>query len=117
MTDTREPGAPLPTAVKLADVEEREIVPGYKARFVHGANMTLAYWQIEAGAVLPEHSHPHEQASNLLSGDFELTVSGERHRLKPGMVFMIPPDAVHAGRAISDCQILDVFQPVREDYR
>ena len=104
-------------AVLLADVQEREIVPGYRARFVHGTNMTLAFWEIDAGAVLPEHSHPHEQASNLLRGEFELTLSGECIQLKPGMVVMIPPDAVHGGRAITACQILDVFQPVREDYR
>lgn len=117
MTGPRVPQPSLPAAIMLADVQEREIVPGYRARFVHGANMTLAFWQIEAGAHLPEHSHPHEQASNLLSGEFELTVSGECLQLKPGMVVMIPPDAVHAGRAITTCQILDVFQPVREDYR
>ena len=117
MTAPRERPPSLPAAVRLADVEEREIVPGYRARFVHGASLTLAFWQVEAGAILPEHSHPHEQASNLLSGEFELTVSGECHQLTPGVVVVIPPNAVHTGRAITACQILDVFQPVREDYR
>lgn len=102
---------------QLSDLQQKEIITGYRARFIHGLNMTLAYWEIDAGATLPEHSHPHEQASNILSGEFELTVDGESHLLKPGMGFMIPPDTPHAGRALTACQILDVFQPVREDYR
>jgi len=103
--------------VRLSELQQKEIVPGFRARFVHGLNMTLAYWEIDAGAALPEHSHPHEQVSNVLSGEFELTVAGESYLLKPGLIFMIPPDTPHAGRAITACRIMDVFHPVREDYR
>jgi quercetin dioxygenase-like cupin family protein len=67
--------------------------------------------------LLPEHSHPHEQITNILSGEFELTVDGEPIRLHAGDYLVIAPDAVHSGRSITDCRILDVFCPVREDYR
>jgi quercetin dioxygenase-like cupin family protein len=101
---------------RLEDLEPREIVPGYVARFVHTDNMTFAYWTIEAGASLPSHQHPHEQVANLLEGEFELTLEGQVHILKPGTVLVIPSQAVHSGRAITDCRILDVFHPCREDY-
>jgi len=39
--------------IDLDQIEEKEIVPGYRAVFVHSATMTLAYWTIEAGANLP----------------------------------------------------------------
>ena len=100
----------------LKDLEAREIVPGYKARFVHSEHMTLAYWTIEAGASLPSHKHHHEQVSNLLEGEFELTLEGEVHLLSPGSVLVIPSEAVHSGTAVTDCRILDVFYPRREDY-
>jgi quercetin dioxygenase-like cupin family protein len=58
----------------LDEIEEKELVAGFKARFVHSENMTLSYWNIEAGAQLPEHSHPHEQVTNVLEVKFELTV-------------------------------------------
>ncbi|NOY99053.1 MAG: cupin domain-containing protein, partial [Chloroflexi bacterium] len=44
--------------INLSALEEKEIIPGYKATFVHSGHMTLAYWSVTAGASLPEHSHP-----------------------------------------------------------
>jgi quercetin dioxygenase-like cupin family protein len=105
------------TIVELADVEERRPFPGFAVRFVHSANVTLAYWDIEAGALLPEHSHPHEQVANVLEGRFELTVDGQSGVLDPGSVAIIPSHAVHSGRAVTNCRIVDVFYPIREDYR
>jgi quercetin dioxygenase-like cupin family protein len=102
--------------IDLNDVDEREIIPGYHVRFVHSENMTLAYWRVEAGAEIPEHSHPHEQIVNLIEGQFELVVDGEARQIEQGSIALIPGGVSHSGRAISDCRIIDVFYPVREDY-
>ena len=103
--------------IDLNNTDEKEIVPGYFARFVHSENMTIAYWNIKAGSSLSAHSHPHEQISSIIKGEFELTVDGTRHLLKPNNVFVIPSGIPHSGKAITDCKIIDTFYPVREDYR
>lgn len=102
---------------ELAALEPRELVPGHHGRFVHSEHTTHVYWQIEAGAVLPEHSHPHEQIANVLEGTYELIVEGESFVLNAGDVLVIPGGATHGGSAKTDCRILDVFSPVREEYR
>ena len=101
----------------LASLAPRELVPGHHGRFVHSEHTTHVYWEIEEGAQLPEHSHPHEQIVNLLEGTYELIVDGESHVLEAGDVLVIPGDAVHSGGAHTACRILDVFSPVREEYR
>jgi quercetin dioxygenase-like cupin family protein len=101
----------------LDQIEGKEIVQGYRARFVHSENITLAYWEVDPGAELPEHSHPHEQIANVLEGRFELTVAGETWILEPGMVAVIPSQVPHGGKALTACRLLDAFHPVREDYR
>ena len=53
----------------------------------------------------------------MLEGVLELTVNGEVFQLGPGDIFVIAPNLPHSGRALSACQVLDVFAPVREDYR
>lgn len=103
--------------IDLTSIDEKEIVAGYRARFVHGDNLTMAYWNVDPGAELPEHSHPHEQVANVLEGIFELTVDGESRVLEPGQVAVIPSGVPHSGRAITACRLLDVFHPTREDYR
>ena len=59
----------------------------------------------------------HEQISNVLEGEFEMTLDGITQLLKPGTVAVIPSMTVHSGKAVTDCYILDIFNPVREDYK
>ncbi len=103
--------------IELSSIVCKEIVPGYSAKFIHTDHMTFSFFDVKAGAALPEHSHPHEQVAQVLEGEFELTVEGKPFRLLPGTVFVIPSNIKHSGLAITDCKLLDVFNPVREDYR
>lgn len=103
--------------IHLSSIEQKQIVPGYDARFIHTDNMTFSYVNIKAGEILPEHSHMNEQVLNMLQGTFMLTLEGEPLTLEPGMVVVIPSNAKHSGTAITDCYILDVFYPVREEYK
>ena len=103
--------------VDLSGLNEREVVPGFHGKFVHSDNMTTSFWRIEAGATLPEHAHPHEQVSVVTSGKFEMTLNGEKRQLEAGTVAVIPSNVKHSGKALTDCTIMDVFYPVREDYR
>ena len=103
--------------IELSALPSRETAPGYSGRFIHTAGMTLAYFEISAGSASPEHAHVHEQVSQVLEGVFQLTVAGERVILKPGAVLVIPSNVRHSGLAITDCKLLDIFNPVREDFR
>ncbi|MEF8794918.1 MAG: cupin domain-containing protein [Salinivenus sp.] len=101
----------------LDDLDRSEEIPGFLGAFLHSENMTVANWSVEAGAEFPEHAHPHEQISVVTEGEFELTLDGETDVLREGRVAVIPAHTPHSGRAVTDCEIIDVFSPVREDYR
>jgi quercetin dioxygenase-like cupin family protein len=103
--------------VDRRELIEKELIPGFHVQFVHSERMTFAYWAIDAGAAFPEHSHHHEQVVHVLEGTFELTIGGEPQIVRPGVVGIIPGNVRHSGRAITACRVLDVFCPVREDYR
>ena len=97
-------------------IEERTILPGLRARFLHSQHMSFALWNADAQAIFPVHSHPHEQVTQMLSGEMELTIDKQTRILKPGEVAIIPAHTAHSGKALSACRILDVFYPLREDY-
>jgi quercetin dioxygenase-like cupin family protein len=105
------------TFLDYADILPREIAPGFSARFVHTHGMTLARVSVRADAQLPTHAHPHEQLTTLLSGELELTVGSEVKVLRAGMVAFIPGGVPHSARAVTACEVLDVFHPARDDYR
>lgn len=76
--------------IDLNKLELKEIIKGYKARFVHTENNTLAFWDIDEGAVMPAHSHPNEQSSQVMEGRFELTIGSETMIYEKGLVAIIP---------------------------
>jgi quercetin dioxygenase-like cupin family protein len=103
--------------ISLPDLTEKEVIPGYFGKAIHTGTMTFMYWKVTEGAVMPLHSHAHQQVAHVLKGAFELTVEGETKVLHPGTVTVIPPHVKHGGRAITPCELLDVFNPEREDYK
>ena len=103
--------------INLNQVKEKEILTGLSVKFVHSENMTIAYWNFESGAFLPEHSHHHEQICSVIEGELELMVEGKTNLMKAGYVYTIPSIAIHSGKAITKCKVIDTFFPVREDYK
>ena len=103
--------------INLNDSAPREMMRGFNGCFVHTEGITFVEWHVTAGALLPEHSHPHEQVTAVQEGEFEMTIAGSKNHLTPGSVAVIPSNVLHSGRAVTDCTIIDVFHPVREDYR
>ncbi|MFN0014955.1 MAG: cupin domain-containing protein [Saprospiraceae bacterium] len=104
-------------SITIADLAPFEITRGFTARMLHTENMTIAFVNVEAGAELLEHAHVHEQVTNLLEGEFEFVLGGQTMRLRSGQSIVIPSNVPHSGRAITACRLIDVFQPVREDFR
>jgi quercetin dioxygenase-like cupin family protein len=79
--------------------------------------MTIGEVHLDANAVVPMHEHPHEQFTYVMEGRFQFTVGGETTILEPGMVALIPGGVPHRGTTLTACRVIDVFSPVREDYR
>jgi quercetin dioxygenase-like cupin family protein len=103
--------------IELNSEKTKTLFPGFEGNFVHSENLTIAYWNIKKDSILPAHSHLHEQITHILSGKLELQIGNETKIVEPGIVAVIPPNIVHSGIAITDCMALDVFTPVREDYK
>ena len=98
-------------------IKPTEVIKGYHGKFIHTKTMTMAFWDVEAGATIPVHHHIHEQICQVLEGKFELTVDGEQRIYEPGGVVVIPSNVPHGGVAITNCKLMDMFSPVREDYK
>ena len=101
----------------IKDIVPKQLVDGITGYYAHGKDLTFGYIEIKAGADLAAHKHVHEQITYLINGELDMTIGGELCSLRPGMYHVIPSNTVHSAVAKTDCILIDVFNPVREDYR
>lgn len=103
--------------IDIESIPEIEPAPGCKLRTPYGENLMLSQVTMDEGAIIPLHSHPHEQAGVLLSGSLEFQIGDETRIVKPGELYIIPSNVEHKAVAIGGpAVVLDVFSPIREDY-
>lgn len=104
----------------VALTERAPFVPvdGIAMRACWGAGVMVNQLEMEPGTEIPLHSHPEEQLGLILDGQLVLRVGDDERALGPGHAYVVPGGVPHAGRAGADgCRLIDVFQPVRADYR
>ncbi|MCE2436328.1 MAG: cupin domain-containing protein, partial [Candidatus Latescibacteria bacterium] len=77
-----------------------EVAPGVRIRTPYGENLMLSRVEFDAGAVVPMHSHPHEQGGMMLEGKMKFTIDGETRTVEPGEAFLIPAHVPHRAEAV-----------------
>jgi quercetin dioxygenase-like cupin family protein len=104
--------------VSLPAGDGYELAPGAIARALFGERGMLNLVKLAPGAVVARHAHPHEQLGLILSGSITMIVGDESHACGPMDAFVMPGGVEHGATAGPDgATVLDVFVPVREDYR
>ena len=94
-----------------------ELIKGVHLKtLVHGDQTLLTEVRLEKGAVIPPHTHPHEQTGYLVSGHMDFLVKDEHYIAKPGDSWNIPGNVEHGATALEESVVIEVFSPVREDY-
>lgn len=88
----------------------------FDVRFVHTDNITVAFNRLKAGAEVPAHTHIHETIDYIQEGTLEMTIAGKTVILQAGSVARVPSDVLHSAKALSDCQVINFFYPMREDF-
>lgn len=83
---------------------------------VYGDKTLMTEFQLAKDAVLPRHSHPHEQTGYLVSGKLKLHIGSDTFDCDPGDSWCIPGDMEHGADVLEDAIAVEVFSPVREDY-
>lgn len=117
--------------VPHASRETVEAVDGvHLTQLAVGERMSVQHFHIEPGAVVPEHSHPHEQVGYVARGTFTFTVDSKGSEtgqgtddgdeddefvVGPGDSYSIPGGELHAAHNEGEEPVsgIDVFSPPR----
>ena len=97
------------------DVIER--LPGWYGRYFHTSSMTFAHYDFTRGASIHEHFHPQEEVYEVIEGELEITIDNLSRIAKPGLVAIVPANAPHSVKALTDGRAIIIDHPPRSDFQ
>ncbi|AQW57062.1 cupin domain-containing protein [Vibrio owensii] len=99
------------------DIALEDLGDGIKRKVLaYSDNMMSVEVYFDKGAVGALHSHPHEQITYVLSGEFEFTIGDETKVVKAGDALYKQPNIIHGCTCLSEGVLLDNFTPMRKDF-
>lgn len=93
-----------------------ERLPGWHGRYFHTASMTFAHYDFRRGASIHEHFHPEEEVYEVIEGELEIAIDGEVHVVRPGLAAIVPANARHSVKALTEGKAIIVDHPARRDF-
>jgi quercetin dioxygenase-like cupin family protein len=101
--------------VDISSLKVIERLPGWYGRYFHSPNMTFAHYDFKRGASIHEHFHAQEEVYEVVEGELEVTIEGEAEIVRPGVVAIVPSNARHSVKALSDGRAIIVDYPLRRE--
>ncbi|HEX9425523.1 MAG TPA: cupin domain-containing protein [Pyrinomonadaceae bacterium] len=90
---------------------------GIERQMVVGEHLMICRFRFAPLLVTPQHTHPHEQMSLVVSGRVRFFADGTERLASPGDVLHFPSNCLHGATMLDEEVVLiDIFTPVREDF-
>jgi len=93
-----------------------ERLPGWHGRYFHSPSMTFAHYEFTRGASIHEHFHEQEEVYEVVEGELQITIDGETQTVKPGLIAVVPSNARHSVKALTDGKAIIVDHPKRPEF-
>ncbi|HKM90994.1 MAG TPA: cupin domain-containing protein [Candidatus Acidoferrales bacterium] len=93
-----------------------ERLPGWYGRYFHSPSMTFAHYDFKRGSAIHEHFHPQEEVYEVIEGELEVTIDGVAKIARAGLVAIVPSNARHSVKALTDGRAIIVDYPLRREF-
>ncbi|RKM61802.1 MULTISPECIES: cupin domain-containing protein [unclassified Butyrivibrio] len=99
------------------DVDAQDMGGGVTRRVLaYSKDLMCVENSFEKGAIGALHHHPHTQITYVVSGEFEFEIDGVRKVVRAGDSMLKTNDVVHGCVCLEKGVLLDIFNPMREDF-
>ena len=100
-----------------SDIPVERPAEGIERQMFIGEQMMICRFRFAPFLGTPQHAHPHEQMSLVVSGRIRFFIEGEERIASPGDVLHFPANCVHGATMMEEEVVLiDIFTPLREDF-
>jgi quercetin dioxygenase-like cupin family protein len=107
------------SAMPFIDTQKLKVIerlPGWHGRYFHSKSMTFAHYEFTRGSSIHEHFHPEEEVYEVIDGELELTIDGETRIARAGVAAIVPSNARHSVKALTDGRAIIVDHPARPEF-
>lgn len=107
------------THFRWDDIPKESVTDVISRRLITGDRIMLAHVYLDAGSVVPTHSHENEQITYIIEGALRFWIGedgSEEIDVRAGEVLHIPSHVPHKAQALEDTLDVDVFSPPRQDW-
>jgi len=94
--------------ISWSAIPATEVYPGIARQAVDGERQSMVRYVYQPGSVFPEHHHPEEQITLVISGQIEFTAGGVTITLRAGESAIIPSGIPHGAHVVGD-QTVETF--------
>ena len=99
------------------DAEPEDLGNGIVRRVLaYDKNLMCVENTFETGAVGAIHHHPHTQITYVVSGRFEFEIDGVKKIVEAGDTMLKTDNVEHGCLCLEKGILLDIFNPMREDF-
>jgi len=99
------------------EIETEKINPKVERKIMcYDTDLMLVKVLFEKGGIGEPHKHPHQQASYVAKGKFEVEIDQKKKILKAGDSFLVPENKIHGVKCLSKGILIDTFSPKREAF-
>ena len=102
--------------VDVSSLNVIERLPGWHGRYFHSSSMTFAHYDFKCGSSIHEHFHAQEEVYEVVEGELEVTIDGMAEIARPGVVAIVPSNARHSVKALTNGRAIIVDYPLRREF-
>ncbi len=104
--------------VNKSSVKALEALPGiYRKTLIYNEHMMLCHFLLKENSEVPLHSHQEHQIGYVIKGKLQFFTENEEFLAKKGDSYVFESNEKHGAKILEDSEVIDVFNPPREDYK
>ena len=89
----------------------------YRRTLIYNDDMMLCLFILKKGAEVPLHNHKETQMGYIISGKLKFITEDNEFIAKEGDSYIFNPNEKHGAYILEDAEVIDVFNPSRDDYK
>ncbi|MFX1424906.1 MAG: cupin domain-containing protein [Promethearchaeota archaeon] len=89
----------------------------YRKTLIYNKNLMLCHFTLEKGANIPIHTHIEHQIGYIIKGKLKFLTEDEDFIANEGDSYIFDSNEKHGAMILEDSEVIDVFNPAREDYK